>query len=77
MKKKNILWTALGAVLGIILLTAVIAVGVKIGNSGLKKSIQDWKDGINDVINKDDPSSTGPAETTQALQWNEHALLTF
>lgn len=81
-KRKNVWWTILGVVLGAILLTGIVAVGVKLGNSGLKQSIQDWKDGINDVIHKDEPTSTDPVTDpsttpTQAIQFNDSELLTF
>lgn len=82
-KRKSAWWTVLWVVLGTILLTTIIAVGVKIGNSGIKQSIQDWKDGINDVIHKsDEPTSsttptTDPSTPTQAIQFESNELLTF
>ncbi len=67
--RKNFFSSLIGGILAIVLLTGAIAVGVKIGNNGLKQSIKEWKDDIKNISStQDDPSSSTPSTTSSSSE---------
>ncbi len=65
--KKQPTWAkvliALGVVAGAI---AIVALGTKIGNIGLKDTMQEWKDEIRDQLDNDKNNTSTPSTSTSA-----------
>lgn len=56
------------AALGVVSAIGVIALGVKIGNVGYKKTMDDLKDAIKETLDKDKNSTTPSDDTKTSTQ---------
>lgn len=65
--KKQATWVKVliggGLVAGAI---GIVALGTKIGNIGLKDTMQEWKDEIRDQLDNDKNSTSNPSTSTSA-----------
>lgn len=73
--KNNFFANLIGGILALVALTGVIAIGVKLGNNGLKDSIKDWKDEIKDLTSSSssEPSSSTPSPSTSSESTSSNA----